>query len=89
VATAGSWRKGLFKPGAQYEVLKDWSFAGSSFKKGNLITYESCGYERYDSEMLFRFVPSETSEKGSMLVWHLRDSEPDSIVQEHFRELRP
>lgn len=89
MATAGSWRAGLFKPGVRYEVLKECSFPGDYFTKGEILTYESCGYERYDSETLYRFVREGASQKNASPVWHLRDDQPDTLVNECFRELRP
>ena len=85
MATAGSWRSHLFEPGASYKVLKEWALYGSSFKAGEIVKYESCGYERYDSASLFRFVPLDTS-RGNQ-VWKLHDDEAELLANEYFERV--
>ena len=85
MATAGSWRSGLFVAGQEYRVLKPWSGAGSALWAGSILCYDSCAYERYDSESLFRFshASGPAGEKED-LIWRLRDNEPESMAQEYF-----
>jgi hypothetical protein len=87
MATEGSRRKHLFRPGAKYRVLKDWSFFGSTFVVGSTLEYESCGYELHDEATLFRFYPISDKSPGTSLVWWLRDDEPESKAREYFAEI--
>ncbi len=85
MAQEGTWRKRLFKDGKKYRIIKDWSFFGSHFKTDDVVEFESCSYERYDSETLFRFKRADASRAD--LIWRLRDNEPDSMVNEYFYEV--
>lgn len=87
MATEGGWREGLFEKGARYQVLKNWSQRGSVFNKGSIVEFESSGYERYDSESLFRFYEkSGLVLKKKELIWSIHDDEPDSKINEYFKK---
>ena len=87
MATEGGWREGLFKKGAKYQVLKNWSQRGSAFKEGSIVEFESSGYEKYDCESLFRFYEqSGMLAKKNELIWFIHDDEPDSKINEHFKQ---
>ncbi len=85
MAQKGTWRENILIPGKRYRILKDWSFWGSYFKTGSIVKYESSGYERYDSETLYRFY--EENETKTELIWRLRDDAPENIAKEYFCEL--
>ena len=85
MAQEGTWRKNLFKADKKYRIIKDWSFFGSQFKTDDIVVFESCSYERYDSETLFRFKRADSARVE--LIWRLRDNEPDSMVNEYFSEV--
>jgi hypothetical protein len=66
-------------------VLKEWALCGSTFKAGEIVKYESCGYERYDSTSLFRFMPLDAS-RGHQ-VWTLHDDEAELTAHEYFERI--
>jgi hypothetical protein len=85
MASEGGWRGSLFEKGAKYQVLKNWSARGSTFKQGAIVEFDSSGYERYDSESLFRFYEkSGVLSRKQELIWFIRDDEPVSKVNEYF-----
>ena len=87
MASEGGWREELFKKGTKYQVLKNWSQRGSTFKEGSIVKFESSGYERYDGESLFRFYEkSGLLSKKKELTWIIHDDEPDSKISEYFKQ---
>jgi len=83
MATEGGWRENLFQKNQQYRVLKNWSQQGSTFLVNTTVVYDSCGYERYDGQSMFRFYNKEKEE----LIWKIHDEEPDSKAKEYFSEI--
>jgi hypothetical protein len=89
VATEGTWRPHSFVPGRRYKVVKDCKYFGSQFKAGDILEFDTSGYERYDCTSLFRFYPvGARKDPSGGLVWNLHDNEPDEKIAEFFSEVQ-
>lgn len=88
MATEGTWRPHSFVPGKRYRVLKSYVYLRSKFTKGEVLEFDTSGYERYDNTSLFRFYPvGSHKDPSGGLIWNLHDDEPDEKVAEYFSEV--
>ncbi|WP_367872560.1 hypothetical protein [Luteolibacter sp. Populi] len=78
------WRECPFTPGRSYRVLKDFTALRDSFKAGQVLTYSSDAWSRYDGITGYFFV-----ERGAGLsrVWDIDDGDDIGIWKELFEEL--
>ena len=69
-----TWRGTPFEIGQRYRVLKAASSLPpeQSLVPGEVVTYQQCGYSRYDSTSIYAF----TNEHGVERSWWLHDDEP-------------
>ena len=89
MAVEGTWRKELFEAGKEYRILKNWGNGEYSIPAGEIIEYDSCGYERYDCETLYRFYFNKGFfSRKKELIWVMHDVEPDTKAKEYFEEIQ-
>ncbi len=81
-ASTPTWKGTPFEIGRRYRVLKAASSLPpeQSLAPGEVVTYQQCGYSRYDSTSIFAF----TNEEGVERSWWLHDDEPLENLRDVF-----
>ena len=78
------WRVGPFKIGARYRVRRDFKALRDSFKAGEVLTYHSDAWSRYDGIAGYFF---QQTGKERLRTWDIDDGEDLEIWRELFEQL--
>lgn len=78
------WRASPFVVGRGYRVRRDFKALRDSFTAGEVLTYESGAYSRYDCQTGYVFSQSGTEQKR---VWDLHDDDDLEHWREFFEEI--